>query len=420
MSHIVLTKTGGILGPFASLLGYLINIIYVGFSKIGINNVAISIIGFTVLVYMLLLPMTIKQQKFSKLNAMISPEIKAIQKKYKGKRDQQSLMMQQEEQKALYAKYGISQTGGCLQMLIQLPILFSMIQVINNIPAYVPAVKEVYNGLATKMMAISGSKDIIFKMAETINLRGYKNMDFSKVDYVIDFLNGLKPENWATLKDQMPSITDAIGSTEKTVEGINNFFGINIASTSFNLLTEGFAKGAVVAILIGILIPVLNGVFSWLSTHLMMKSTTAASSNNGEDVTDQMANSMKTMNNIMPIISVVFTFIYQVGFGLYWLFSSIVRLIQQIIINKHLDKMDLNEILEKNKEKYEAHLAKQRPRNIPSAENINKNARENIRNIRADQIQYDSSRSSESVKEGSLASKARMVEDYNHRGKEES
>lgn len=419
MSHIVLTKTGGILGPFASLLGYLINVIYVGFSKIGINNVAISIIGFTILVYMLLLPMTIKQQKFSKLNAMISPELKAIQKKYKGKRDQQSLMAQQEETKALYTKYGISQTGGCIQMLIQLPILFSMIQVINNIPAYVPAVKEVYSGLAEKMIAVSGSESIISKMAENIALRGFKDMDFTKVDYVINFLNGLKPENWITLKEQMPSISSNIADTEATVRSINNFLGINIANTPMSLLMEAFSKGAIVVILIAILIPVLNGLFSWLSTHLMMKSTTTTAAN-GEETVDQMANSMKTMNNIMPFISIIFTFIYQVGFGLYWLFSSIVRLVQQVIINKKLDKMDLNEILEKNKEKYEAHLAKQRPKNLPSAEKINKNARESIRNIRTDKIEYNSTGDSGRVKEGSIASKARMVEDYNHRGKEDS
>ena len=101
-------------------------------------------------------PMTIKQQKFQKLNSVMTPEIQAIQKKYKDKKDQQSQMAQQEEIKAVYDKYGTSPTGSCLQLLIQMPILFALYRVIMNIPAYVQPVKELYvkvlNGLSLEQM----------------------------------------------------------------------------------------------------------------------------------------------------------------------------------------------------------------------------------------------------------------------------
>ena len=85
-----------------------------------------------------MLPLTIKQQKSSKLMAVMQPEIQAIQKKYKGKEnDQKAMMMMQTETKAVYEKYGTSMTGGCLPLLIQMPIIFALYRVIYNIPAYV-------------------------------------------------------------------------------------------------------------------------------------------------------------------------------------------------------------------------------------------------------------------------------------------
>ena len=85
----------------------------------------LSIILFTIVIYLLLLPLTIKQQKFSKLSAKMSPELQAIQNKYKDKKnDQAAMMAMNEEQRAVYAKYGVSPSGTCVQLLVQMPILF--------------------------------------------------------------------------------------------------------------------------------------------------------------------------------------------------------------------------------------------------------------------------------------------------------
>ena len=68
------------------------------------------------------MPLTIKQQKFSKLSAKMNPELQAIQARYKNKKDNESMMRMNEETQAVYAKYGVSPTGSCLQLLIQMPI----------------------------------------------------------------------------------------------------------------------------------------------------------------------------------------------------------------------------------------------------------------------------------------------------------
>ena len=109
---------GAILGPIAKVLGLLMEGIFKVLDLIGIPNIGLSIILFTILIYLLMLPLTIKQQKFSKLSAKMNPEIQAIQAKYKNRKDNESMMAMNEETNAVYAKYGVSPTGSCVQLLI--------------------------------------------------------------------------------------------------------------------------------------------------------------------------------------------------------------------------------------------------------------------------------------------------------------
>ena len=175
MDNLILaTQTGGILKPFAWILGKILEIIYDLFSTMGIYNIGFCIILFTIVVRMLMLPMQIKQQKFSKLNSVMTPEIQKIQKKYQGKKDQQSQLAQQEEIKAVYDKYGTSPTGSCLQLLIQMPILFALYRVIMNVPAYVKPVKDLYlqvlNGLnATQMKQFFGIDGLASGLSQDTN-----------------------------------------------------------------------------------------------------------------------------------------------------------------------------------------------------------------------------------------------------------
>ena len=122
----VLTKAGSILGPIATVLGYVMDILFRFTSSFGVFNVGLCIILFTIVMKTLMIPLTIKQQKTTKLMSVMNPEIQAIQKKYKGKSDQESMQRQNVEIQAVYEKYGTSMTGGCLPLLIQMPILIAM------------------------------------------------------------------------------------------------------------------------------------------------------------------------------------------------------------------------------------------------------------------------------------------------------
>ena len=115
----VLTTVSGILKPIAFILGLILNGIYELMSLIGVHNLAICIILFTIVTRMLMLPLTIKQQKFTKLSALMNPELQAIQEKYKNKKDEASQRRFQEETSEVYRKYGASPLGGCLPLLVR-------------------------------------------------------------------------------------------------------------------------------------------------------------------------------------------------------------------------------------------------------------------------------------------------------------
>ena len=125
---------------------------------IGIPNIGLAIILFTIVVNLLMLPITLKQQKFSKLSIKIQPEVQAIQNKYKNKKDQDSQMAMNQEIQMVYAKYGISPTGSCLYMLIQMPILFALYRVIYAMPAYVTKIGNTFKVLADKIISTDGAE----------------------------------------------------------------------------------------------------------------------------------------------------------------------------------------------------------------------------------------------------------------------
>lgn len=418
MNKMLLTKSNTfIIGPVASLLGVIINAIYMSLhGLLGIENVSICIILFTIIVNIAMLPLTIKQQKSSKMMNVMNPELQALQKKYKGKTDQASQMKMMEEQRAIQAKYGVSMFGTCGTMLIQMPILFAMYQVIYKIPAYISSVKDVYANLASKLLTTAGAQDFLTQFATGARV------DFDKVGFtenaVIDVLYSLHPENWTALSEKFTNLD--IMSTFKEAQHINNFLGINIADSPMSIIRSG----SVAAIIIAIAIPVLAGVTQWLNTKLMPTTETADANGNG----NAMSSSMKTMNTVMPLMSVFFCFTLQAGIGIYWVAGSVVRCFIQIIVNKQMEKVDVDEMIKKNLEKYNAKRVKQglRPEQISAQakqnlksmkteQNVSEEERQLQREKRLKSIQSSTEYYNNTAKPGSLAAKARMVEQYNEK-----
>lgn len=427
MSKMLLTKsTTFIIGPVAVALGFIMNAIYLFLNNLfNIQNIGLCIILFTIVIYMLLMPLTIKQQKFSKLSAQMNPELQAIQKKYKGKQDQASMMKMNEETKTVYSKYGVSPMGSCLQLLIQMPILFALYKVIWNIPAYVGGIKDAFMPLVDKLLNNSAAQTFLTDIASK-NQINFESAGY-KAETIVDTLYKFKPDDWGSLAGKFPEIKELIIGTQDKVDHFNNFLGINIADAPMSMLQTGLKTGAILVIIGAIAIPVLAGLTQWFNTKLMPQPDA-----NGQGGT--MASSMKTMNMIMPIMSAVFCLTLPAGMGLYWIAGAVIRSVQQIIVNKHMDSVDVEALISKNLEKQNKKREKMGlpPQKISNQAKLNvKNINEPVShpstrakaNVKKEMSEEDIKKSTEyynqtaNAKPGSIASKARMVQQYNEKNK---
>lgn len=243
------------------LLGWVISgIDWCVYNVFGLHNIGLCIVLFTIIVYTLMIPLNAKQQKSSRLMTKINPEIQAIQAKYKGKKDNESMTRMQAETQAVYNKYGVSPFGGCLPLLISMPIMFALYGVIQRITEYVPSLK-----------------------------------------------------------------------------GTTGFLGLDVSQTPTQ-----YAQVTKLAYLI----PILAVVFQFINTKMLQVKNEKTN-----DQQDSMAASMKMMNYFMPIMSGVFCLSLNIGIGLYWITSSIFRIVQAYFINRHVDQISLDDLIEKNKEK---------------------------------------------------------------------
>ena len=406
-----------IIKQIAWLLGQVMNGIYNVLSAIGIENIGICIIIFTVIVYTFMIPLTIKQQKFSKMSAVMQPELQKIQKKYEGKKDQASMLKQQEEMQIVYDKYGTSMSSGCLPLLIQMPILFALYPVIQNIPNYVRGVRDVYMPVVEQIMATDGFQSIMEKIGEASPvLMSASAYDYSQAGTLVNVLYKFQDATWGTLLEQMPGITEVAQSTMARVTDLNSFLGINIGEQPLTMLTQAFHNGSFTGMFLAIIIPVMAGLTQFISVKLQPQAASSGDKDN------PMMNSMKTMTYTMPLISVVFGFTLPAGLGLYWAVSALVRCVQQLAVNKYLSKKTVEDIIAENQKK----AAKKREKKGTSAKEINKMATTNARSVGTSAAKKsaitDSEREekinkarqmSQNAKPGSLTAKANMVSRYN-------
>lgn len=341
-------------------------------------------------------------------------------------------MAQQQEINAVYAKYGVSPSGSCVQLLIQMPILFALYRVIYAMPAYVTKIGNTFRVLADKIIAVdkgyflqnTGSDTI----SNVVNMYGKSMTDGDLSNGIIDVLNKLSSLDLSFIADhyKLSELTyegQLILSNDTTrglIDIYNNFLGLNMGDSPSVLVQRAWALGSWGVVIGAIMIPILSAVTQWINVKLMPQQPV-----NNNDQTSSMAASMKTMNMIMPLFSAWMCFSLPSGMGLYWVAGSIIRSIQQVVINKHIDKMDFDEIIQKNSVKSAKKIQKMKE----TQEKMNAYANMNTRNIQ-NKASYSSgmseqekenayknamSRQKSGIKPGSMMEKANMVKEYNER-----
>ena len=437
MSSILLTPyDGAILGPIAKVLGWVLNWIYIFMSEfLGIENVGLCIIILTIVIYTLMLPLTYKQQKFSKLSQKMQPEMKKIQDKYKGRKDEASMMAMNQETQLLYQKYGISPSGSCIQMIIQMPIWLALYRVFYNVHAYIDAVKDKFVGIAEEISNVDGFADTMKTIMTDLKITITGNPDFvvsesntiaDVKNFIIDVISKIpsidtliKPNaDGEVYFECLSTVSEIVENGLESFHKFNFFLTMNISETPWNIIKDSFNDKNYLLIIPALLLPIIYFFVQKLSLNL---SATTASGKN-DNAADTMSQQMKMMNKTMPLMMVFFCFITPVGLGIYWVASSAYRALQQYLLNKHFEKMDLNAVIKKNEAKAKAKMEKMgiSESQIRAAANLN------TRTIRS-KAAYDNSASDTeeqlntaeqmkiNAKPGSMAAKANMVREYNER-----
>ncbi|MCR5503147.1 MAG: YidC/Oxa1 family membrane protein insertase [Lachnospiraceae bacterium] len=439
MSGILLTTyQGKILGPIAKfILGPIINAIFIFLDKIlgsfDKGLIGLAIILFTLVIYLCLTPLTIKQQKFSKLSAKMNPELQAVQARYKGKQDNESMMAMNQETKAVYAKYGVSPSGSCVQLLIQMPILFALYRVIYSMPAYIATLKTQFEVVARSVIANGLVEEIKTIKSAAPYLKNF-DIEGNELNAVIDVLNSM---NEADLTKYAGTASDSLSALAKIKE-YNYFLGMNLSNSPSNIIAsawnnaDGKQWGLIIA---AVMIPLLAAATQWINTKLMPQQS---DNSNQSDSQSSMQQSMKMMNTFMPIMSAVFCFSFSTGIGIYWIAGAVIRSIQQIVINKQIDKIDVDELVKKNEEKRKEKLIKKgidpskvnsyatmNTKNIaapskPSGQKRSMSEKASVKPVSGkaqdkalEDAMESSSGTQKKYKPGSIAAKANMVRDYN-------
>ena len=272
----------GICGLFGSLLNFLYNLFG--------QNYGFAIIGFTLVINIILFPLTLKQQKSTADMQLIQPELTALQAKYKNDKEKLNTEMMK-----LYQKHNVNPASGCLPLLIQLPIILILYQVIIKPLSY---------------------------------MLGYTAEQIKELTTLV-----YGAEHTAPVLSEVTLAADAakLGAeklSELSFTPLNlNFFGFDLGAT------PSFSQPSILW-----LIPILAGVTTYMLSWYTMRQTTKSKGQDQKKTENTTANQMQTMNKIMPLITVYFAFTFAAGIGLYWIMNNVFRFLQQVVVNKMMEK----------------------------------------------------------------------------------
>ena len=348
----------GIIEPICTAFGWVMDKLFIGLSAIGLGKVAIAIILFTLIVKVLMFPLTIKQQKLTKFNSIMAPELRAVQDKYKERGNQEAMQAMQAETKAVYEKYGVSQFGGCVQLLIQMPILYALYGVFRNIPTYIESIKAYFTafvGTADGTSGIFHTDGFADIMANNFTVTGVQT-DWTDINTTINAINSFTADQWDKLRELFPSFADTITTSQDSINHVNTIFGVSMSVSPSTVW--GWA----------IIIPILAAVTQFISVKI----------SNGNTASDDnpASSSMKMMIYIMPLVSGFFALSLPAGLGLYWIATAVIQSIFQLLVNLYYDKIGVETIIARSAEK----AKKKREKKGVKAETLQKNASMSTRN----------------------------------------
>ena len=322
-------EPGKIIGPIADLMGQIYNMLFDALhSNTSAGSLGLAIIIFTLIVKIILFPLMVKQQKSSFKMQQMKPELDKIKAKYAGKTDQMSQQRMAFEMQELQRKNGASMMGGCLPMLIQLPILYALFYLFQNAYVYVDAIGANYVNIANAIIDIPTALRMeVFQPFAQEFVDAYKNMDIikdgfdmSQVNDVVMLVGNMKQDDWAIVLQNLGTQGVELAGLLETKNNIETFLTIPLVTKA----GLGFP---------GIIIPIAAGATTYLQTKIMN-----AMNPQNNDPSNPAAAMTKSMLYTMPIMMGVFSITMPAGLGLYWTISNLFGIVQQVILTKYYRK----------------------------------------------------------------------------------
>lgn len=297
------------MGFISELFGYVLNALYNL-----INNYGISIIIFSVLLRIILIPITIKQQKTMKKSNEMQQEMKNIQAKYKNNPEKLN-----QETIDLYKREGLSPFSGCLSAILQLVIILSVFWLVSQPLTYMKKVQnsEIYNEYKTRIEESSTTKST-YKEISIINAieSDYKELS--------DKLENENIENREELENRKKQLEELRINMQ--------FLSLDLSKVPTQSLNDWKVY----------IIPILYVITSFISIRITTKTQKSKNAEKSEEL-ESMEQMNKSMSYMMPIMSISIAVIAPLGLALYWLVSNILMIVERLIINKYMDSKEEKE-----------------------------------------------------------------------------
>ncbi len=285
------------------------------------HTLGFAIIGLTIFVRFLMLPLAIKQQKSMAKMQALTPEIDKIKEKYGNTKDPELSQKMNREIQEVYTKNGVNPFAGCLPLFIQMPMFIALNYIFNQPYLFIDKIGELYHGLAANIMSVTGyyNADSIFYKIAVEKVPKKMQIDLKVVEDVEKVLNKVTEAEWASIVAAAPADVSAnLSNILGELHNIEYFFGINLTAPC------GWA-------LPGLIIPILAAFTTFLTSYLSFKKQPQSSN-------PSMQSQQKIMMYGMPLFMGFITAGLTAGVGVYWITSNFFQIGQQIFINKSVDK----------------------------------------------------------------------------------
>ena len=306
------------IAPFANLFGYILNFIY----NI-VNNYGLAIIIFSILIKIILLPLSIKQQKTMKKTTKIQNKLKEIQFKYKN--DPENLNRATME---LYKTENMSPFSGCFSGLVQIILLFAVFYLVRSPLTYMKKVDANVINKYTKIIKENDlSTDSAYPEIEVIreldNIKKLKENNTENIEENTENSENNEEDNNSEKTDLAEINDEELNSLDINM----NFLGLNLAQIPTR---SGDWKAYIIPVLY-----VLVAIISLRITNPTPKKK-EGEEKNSEDEFDPMAQMNKNMNFMFPVMYLAVALIAPLGLALYWLMNSLLMIIERLALNKML------------------------------------------------------------------------------------